>query len=286
MVEVKETVAHAVCIARPLTDLFLIASHSRQSVVDIAMMDREMERESLVGQDYQRDRRDERCKIVLSYAWIGCRACLFVLSMVVVVRELRTNRGTSTMDGVVRHATKGADANVSLSDADGKVKGMLGCNHLNLKVFPYGTYCGPLIDGVPDTRNNSAWQGTMWYSGGSQYEGQWKNGNMNGWGQLKASNGDVYSGHFRDGMKDGRFDFTQQSGEKRDLSNTRTTRSYDRLPGQASASLGASLPLFGTSFTLSARPSWTSPSSLGRASGGPVASGFPAALLSLWLPFA
>lgn len=214
MVEVKETVAHAVCIARPLTDLFLIASHSRQSVVDIAMMDREMERESLVGQDYQRDRRDERCKIVLSYAWIGCRACLFVLSMVVVVRELRTNRGTSTMDGVVRHATKGADANVSLSDADGKVKGMLGCNHLNLKVFPYGTYCGPLIDGVPDTRNNSAWQGTMWYSGGSQYEGQWKNGKMNGWGQLKASNGDVYSGHFRDGMKDGRFDFTQQSGEK------------------------------------------------------------------------
>ncbi len=95
---------------------------------------------------------------------------------------------------------------------DGRVKGMP--NHLNLKVFPYGTYCGPLIDGVPDTSNKSAWQGTMWYSGGSQYEGQWKKGKMNGWAQLKASSGDVYSGPFRDGMKDGRFDFTQHSGEK------------------------------------------------------------------------
>ena len=210
-----EHVAHAVCISRPLTDLFLIASHSRfLSVVDLSTMEREMERESLVGQDNQRDRRDEMCKIHLSNAWSGCRVCLFVLSVVAVVRELRTNRGTSTMDGVVRHATKGADANVSLSDADGRAKGMPGCNHLNLKVFPYGTYCGPLIDGVPDTSNNSDWQGTMWYSGGSQYEGQWKNGKMNGWGQLKASSGDVYSGPFRDGMKDGRFDFTQHRGEK------------------------------------------------------------------------
>ena len=43
-----------------------------------------------------------------------------------------TNRGTSTMDGVVCHATKGPDANVSLSDADGRVKGML------FQSFPYG----------------------------------------------------------------------------------------------------------------------------------------------------
>ena len=105
---------------------------------------------------------------------------------------------------------------------DGRVKSMP--NHLNLKIFPYGTYCGPLIDGVPDTRNNSAWQGTMWYLGGSQYEGQWKNGKMNGWGQLKTSSGDVYSGPFRDGMKDGRFDFTQHRGEKHIVTRTRMTR--------------------------------------------------------------
>ncbi len=134
-----EHVAHAVCISRPLTDLFLIASHSRfLSVVDIAMMEGEMERESLLGQDYQRDRRDETCNIILFNAWIGCRVCLFVLSM-------DQQRGTSTMDGVVRHATKGPDANVSLSDADGRVKGMLFQSFPNglpsaSDCSPFGTY--------------------------------------------------------------------------------------------------------------------------------------------------
>jgi len=38
---------------------------------------------------------------------------------------------------------------------------------------------------------------------GTVYEGDWVLGKKEGMGQLKSSNGDVYIGEFKNGMKDG-----------------------------------------------------------------------------------
>jgi len=54
--------------------------------------------------------------------------------------------------------------------------------------------------------------GTMKYSGGGEYNGDWKDGEKHGKGKMKYDNGDEYDGDWKDGKRDGQGKFIGTSG--------------------------------------------------------------------------
>ena len=44
--------------------------------------------------------------------------------------------------------------------------------------------------------------GTMWWTGGSKFTGQWINNTKSGWGTMFYANGDIFSGSWTDEKKD------------------------------------------------------------------------------------
>ena len=56
--------------------------------------------------------------------------------------------------------------------------------------------------------------GSLTYSDGDKYEGEWKDGQKNGQGTYTWSNGNKYVGEFKDGKKHGQGTFTWSNGRK------------------------------------------------------------------------
>jgi len=57
-------------------------------------------------------------------------------------------------------------------------------------------------------------QGTYTSSSGSQYVGEWKNGDWNGQGTFTWSDGDTYVGEFKNGSSHGQGTLTYKDGRK------------------------------------------------------------------------
>lgn len=70
-----------------------------------------------------------------------------------------------------------------------------------------GTYTGGVTDGKPDG------QGTMEYTDGRVYEGEWKDGVQNGKGRLTGTDGNYYDGEWKDGHYNGHGVFTWAGGD-------------------------------------------------------------------------
>lgn len=71
-----------------------------------------------------------------------------------------------------------------------------------------GTYNGE-VDPVSNEPNGT---GTMEYSNGDTYKGNWKNGKCHGEGTMTYANGDVYSGEWANGEKNGFGVYTWSDG--------------------------------------------------------------------------
>jgi len=56
--------------------------------------------------------------------------------------------------------------------------------------------------------------GSLTYSDGDKYEGEWKDGQKHGQGTYTWSNGNKYVGEFKDGKKHGQGTFTWSNGKK------------------------------------------------------------------------
>jgi len=56
--------------------------------------------------------------------------------------------------------------------------------------------------------------GSLTYSDGDKYEGEWKDGQKHGQGTYTWSNGNKYVGEFKDGGKNGQGTFTWSDGKK------------------------------------------------------------------------
>ena len=56
--------------------------------------------------------------------------------------------------------------------------------------------------------------GTYLFENGDQYKGQWKKGEMSGYGVYEFANGDVYKGAWKKGLMDGRGTYTYANGDK------------------------------------------------------------------------
>ena len=54
--------------------------------------------------------------------------------------------------------------------------------------------------------------GTLKYSGGDEYSGEWKNDKKDGVGTLKYSGGDIYVGRFNNNVKHGLGQYTYSDG--------------------------------------------------------------------------
>ena len=69
-----------------------------------------------------------------------------------------------------------------------------------------GTYTGGVTDGKPDG------QGKMEYTNGQVYEGEWKNGVRSGQGTHTTSSGNVYVGEWKDDKMEGQGTYTWPNG--------------------------------------------------------------------------
>ena len=56
--------------------------------------------------------------------------------------------------------------------------------------------------------------GTFRFENGDQYKGQWKKGEMSGYGVYEFVNGDVYKGAWEEGLMEGRGTYTYSNGDK------------------------------------------------------------------------
>ena len=74
-------------------------------------------------------------------------------------------------------------------------------------------YIGGFKDGTFEDRQPNG-QGTLTWSNGKKYLGEWKNGEMSGQGTKTWTNGDMYEGDFKDGRYHGQGTYTWSDGRK------------------------------------------------------------------------
>ena len=84
--------------------------------------------------------------------------------------------------------------------------------HVKITLLDGNIFEGECNDGILDSKING--QGTYTSSSGSQYVGEWKNGNMNGQGTYTWSDGDKYVGEFKNGERNGQGTLTYNDGGK------------------------------------------------------------------------
>jgi hypothetical protein len=84
--------------------------------------------------------------------------------------------------------------------------------HVKITLLDGNLFEGEFNDGILDSKING--QGTYTSLSGSQYVGEWKNGNMNGQGTYTWSDEDKYEGKWKDGKRNGQGTFTFNDGRK------------------------------------------------------------------------